>query len=157
MSRLYFDTVAVANLTDEDFRFYLSCNAPATQVYDPNLGGGYTPDWAATPVEIEPYIFLYGTATTPGVNNAIVVTWKKMVGSTETALGSYEAVDASTGKLTINGNVLGADSVTYICAVSYNGETMGQDSLSFTQVVAAEKQRAVFCPVEMCSNTQTGL
>lgn len=142
LSRLYFDTVAVANLTDEDFRFYLSSNAPVTQVYDPNLGGGYTPDWAATPVEIEPYIFLYGTATTPGVNNAIVVTWKKMVGSTETALGSYEAVDASTGKLTINGNVLGADSVTYICAVSYNGETMGQDSLSFTQVVAAEKTKS---------------
>ena len=142
LSRLYFDSVAVANLTDEDFRFYLSSNAPATQVYDPNIGGGYSPDWEKTPVVLEPYIFLYGAQTTPGANNAIAVAWKKMIGANEQPLSDGETIDTATGKLTVSRNVLGAESVTYTCTVSYNAETMGQESLSFTQVIAAEKTKS---------------
>ena len=141
LSRLYFDSVSVAKLEGTDTNFFVSCNTPKMQVNNPNLGGGYAPDWSTTPVELVPYIFIYGIQATPGANNAVTVTWKKLVGETETPMGANEQVDGSTGKLVISGNVLGDEAVVYQCAVAYMGADIGTKEVSFYPVHLAEKTK----------------
>ena len=139
--RIYFDTATVAKLEDNEPRFYLSSNAPSTQIYDPNLGGGYSPDWTKTNIVLTPYIFKGSEQLTP--SSAVAVTWTKRVGTTEQALGTYEKVSTTTGALTISGNVLSDTAATiYFCAVTVDGKDIGQESFTFTQLSATEKTKS---------------
>lgn len=134
LSRLYFDRVSVSNLKEDEFSMCLSCNAPHTQVHDPNSGGGYTPDWSVTPVEIIPYMTLYGAYATPETNSRLEVVWKRIVDGVESGLTENESVDGS-GKLTVFQNVLGilsANSIEYVCTVYYNRKQVGQETFGFT-------------------------
>lgn len=139
--RIYFDTATVAKLEDNELRFYLSCNAPSTQIYDPNLGGGYSPDWTKTNVILMPYIFKGNEQLTP--SSTVTVTWAKRVGTTEQALGTYEEISESTGALTISGNILSDTAATiYLCTVTVDGREIGQESFTFTQLSATEKTKS---------------
>ncbi len=140
--KIYFDTVTVAKLTDSaEVCFYISNNAPLTQFYNPNLGGGYAPDWTEKNVILTPYLYRRGERIMP--SSTATVDWVKRVGTAEQNLGAHEEIDESTGTLTISGNVLSdSAATTYICTATVNGDVVGQKTVSFTQLSAAEKTKS---------------
>lgn len=143
ISRVYFDTASVANLSEDEFLFYLSSNMPSMQIYDPNMGGSYSPDWASTPLVIKPYIFINGSMTDPSANPALQVEWYKMIDGSGVKMSQYESTDR-TGALRVAWNILGevnSRNVTYVCSVIYDGKEMGTESIGFTLSKSAEKTK----------------
>lgn len=144
VSRVYFDTASVANLNDDAFLFYLSSNMPSIQIYDPNMNGGYSPDWGYNPLVVEPYVFINGSRTTPSVNSALQIEWLKMVNGSGENMTLNEFPD-SNGILHVTDNILSqvnSRNVTYVCTVIYNGREIGKESIGFTQSKSPEKAKS---------------
>lgn len=129
--RYYTDRVSVADLSDSNnIQMYLVTNQTTSQIYDPNLDGGYKPDWEEQNFVITPNIYINNNQdkTDPGATTDLTVTWKRLVGNVYYDLDDqYEIVDNITGKLTLTKNVmtwLDTDSVSYICEAKYIDSTV---------------------------------
>ena len=140
-------SVSVADISSlSTVEVYLTANQPTIQNYNPNLGGGYTPDWTASPyLTITPSIYVNGTQMQP-TSNVLSVTWKRKAGTaSESNLVSGETVAQATGVLKVKKNFLGniaSGNLSYICYVTYTNPATGtatntREEVSFALTRAA--------------------
>lgn len=112
--------ITIVDLSDSrQLSVYLTSNLPKTQILDQDTNA-FNPNWATTNLVVEPTIFLNQTAVQLNASG-LTINYKRRDGSgAEASLITGETV--SSGKLTVNTNVLSSSSsglVTYICYIQY--------------------------------------
>ena len=137
--------ISIVDLSDgKSLSCYITSNLPKTQIYDPNPGGGVSPDWSGAPsLTLTPVIFANQTAlalTAAG----LTLTWKRREGSGgETDLTDGEAVNG--GVLTVSANKLSSVAsglLTYLCYATYADPETGLSvnvvaDITFSQIKTA--------------------
>lgn len=137
--------ISIVDLSDgKSLSCYITSNLPKTQIYDPNPGGGVSPDWSGAPsLTLTPVIFANQTAlalTAAG----LTLTWKRREGSGgETDLTDGEAVNG--GMLTVSANKLSSVAsglLTYLCYATYADPETGLSvnvvaDITFSQIKTA--------------------
>lgn len=112
--------ITIVDLSDSrQLSVYLTSNLPKTQILDQDTNA-FNPNWTTTNLVVEPTIFLNQTAVQLNASG-LTINYKRRDGSgAEASLITGETV--SSGKLTVNTNVLSSSSsglVTYICYIQY--------------------------------------
>lgn len=74
--------ISIVDLSDgKSLSCYITSNLPKTQIYDPNPGGGVSPDWSGTPsLTLTPVIFANQTALALDAAG-LTIAWKRREGA----------------------------------------------------------------------------
>ena len=137
--------ISIVDLSDgKSLSCYITSNLPKTQIYDPNPGGGVSPDWSGTPsLTLTPVIFANQTALALDAAG-LTIAWKRREGAGgETALADGETV--SGGVLTVSVNKLSSVTsglLTYLCYATYADPETGLSvnvtaDITFSQIKTA--------------------
>lgn len=137
--------ISIVDLSDgKSLSCYITSNLPKTQIYDPNPGGGVSPDWSGTPnLTLTPVVFANQNALTLN-QSGLTITWKRKEGSgSESALSTGET--SSGGVLTVSANKLNSVTsglLTYLCYVTYADPETGLSvnvvaDITFSQIKTA--------------------
>ena len=137
--------ISIVDLSDgKSLSCYITSNLPKTQIYDPNPGGGVSPDWSGTPsLTLTPVIFANQTALALDAAG-LTIAWKRREGAGgETALTDGETV--SGGVLTVSANKLSSVTsglLTYLCYATYADPETGLSvnvtaDITFSQIKTA--------------------
>ena len=153
------DTAIIArveSILDErsaaDLDLNITSTMPNWQIYDPNAGGGYAPDWSKDKLILTPVVTLGGETVSPD-DAKLTLTWTRTPGT----MTAYETV--SDGTLTVNGSTVPkgslvisdnfyrisqTDSIRYTCTANYTGiSTVGKHDYVLSKVVNPLQRKSI--------------
>lgn len=120
--------ISLIDLNDsKQLQLFIGSSQPKTQVYNPNGGGSYTPNWTTSKPVLTPQLFLAGSATDI-IAQADSVTWYEAGNATPLTSTHADYTVATTGAkaLTIDTNILASsNSQLFICEVVYTDPDTG--------------------------------